>query len=74
MAGEEHLSDGAGGHTWMIAASFMALFVILLLGVALFSSALATTAFAGLSWGHLLVFVLHVLPVAAAWLYIRSGS
>ena len=74
MAGEEHLSDGAGSYTWMIAASFMALFVILLLGVALFSSALATTAFAGLSWGQLLVFVLHVLLVAAAWLYIRSGS
>ena len=54
--------------------SGLAATLVALLGVALFSSALATTAFAGLSWGQLLVFVLHVLPVAAAWLYIRSGS
>lgn len=74
MAGEEHLSGGGGSHTWMIAASFMALFVVLLLGVVLFSQGLAGMAFAGLTWGQLLVLALHVLPVAAAWLYIRSGS
>ena len=74
MTGDEQLPAGDGSHTWIIAASFMALFAILLLGIALFSQGLAGMAVAGLSWGQLLVLALHVLPVAAAWLYIRSGS
>ncbi len=74
MASEEQLPAGGGSHTWIIAASFMALFAILLLGIALFSQGLAGMAFAGLTWGQLLVLGLHVLPVVAAWLYIRSGS
>jgi uncharacterized membrane protein (DUF485 family) len=48
----------------------LALFVGLLLSVALLPEWLAQDAFGGLNRGHMLVLVLHIPPVIAAWLYI----
>ena len=53
---------------------FFAIYLVLLLGVALFSSTLAAPGPLGLTYGHWLVLIIHIGPVVMAWYYIRAGT
>ena len=57
----------------VVAVSFV-FFVALLLLIPLASGFLDQAVLAGLTWGHLLVIVIHVFPVIAAWIYIRNSG
>ena len=58
---------------WFTVTISMALFLCLLIGIAVVPDILAASAFGGLTRGHALVLLLHIPPVAAAWLYIYKG-
>ncbi|MEM7101096.1 MAG: DUF485 domain-containing protein [Pseudomonadota bacterium] len=58
---------------WTVSV-FFTLYLVLLLGVALFSDALAAHLALGLSMGQWLVLILHVGPVIMAWIYISRGD
>ena len=58
---------------WVTVTFSMALFLCLLIGIAVAPDFLAVTAFGGLTRGHALVLLLHIPPVAAVWLYIYRG-
>ena len=47
---------------------------MLLFGVALFPDLLAMPVLLGMTWGHLLVIGIHLIPVVLAWTYIRQRS
>ena len=53
---------------------FLILFLLLLLGIPNLQDLFAAPALGGISWGHWLVLALHVMPVAAAWYYIVTGT
>jgi uncharacterized membrane protein (DUF485 family) len=55
-------------------ATCFALFLLLLFGVALFPDLLAMPVLLGMTWGHLLVIGIHLIPVVLAWTYIRQRS
>ena len=46
------------------------LFIALLLGIPLFPGWMAKSVFAGVTWGHLIMIGVHVIPVGLAWSYI----
>ncbi|MEM7079924.1 MAG: DUF485 domain-containing protein [Pseudomonadota bacterium] len=56
---------------WLTAGMFLALFLVLVLTIALAPEILAGAWLGGLTRGHWLVLALHVLPVISAWLYVR---
>jgi hypothetical protein len=56
--------------TWIVSGFFLALFLLLVLGVAWLPDALSNVSPVRLTWGQLLVILIHVLSVAAAWAYI----
>jgi hypothetical protein len=58
---------------WFTVAISMALFLCLLIGIAVAPDFLAVSAFGGLTRGHALVLFLHIAPVAAVWFYIYRG-
>ena len=58
---------------WTV-SGFFALYLGLLLGVALFSEALASELALGLSLGQWLVLALRIGPVIMAWIYIGRGD
>lgn len=58
---------------WLTVTLTMALFLCLLIGVARAPDFLAVASIGGLTRGHILVLLIHILPVAAAWLYICKG-
>ena len=53
---------------------FVILMMVMLFSVALFPETLATQSAIGLTYGHLLILIIHLCPVAAAWYYISSSS
>ena len=57
----------------VVAVSF-ALLLLLLLAIPLAANTLNAPAIAGITWGHLLVILIHVLPVIAAWIYTLKGG
>ena len=56
--------------TW----TFIFLMLVMLFSVALWPDALAATSPLGLSYGHLLILIIHICPVIAAWYYIFNGE
>ena len=58
---------------WLTVTISMALFISLLLGIALAPDFLAVASIGGVTRGHILVLLIHIPPVAAAWLYIYKG-
>ena len=64
------------GHlfNWLAVWSFLGLYVVLILTIALAPEFLAVISLGGLTRGHLLVLLLHIPPVIAAWIYIYAGQ
>ncbi len=58
---------------WLTVTISMGLFLSLLLGISLAPDFLAVASIGGITRGHVLVLLIHIPPVAAAWLYIYKG-
>lgn len=58
---------------WLTVTISMGLFISLLLAIPLAPDFLAAASIGGITRGHLLVLLIHIPPVAAAWLYIYKG-
>ena len=58
---------------WLTITIGMALFLCLLIGIAVAPDFLGVAIAGGMTRGHLLVLLIHIPPVFAAWLYIYKG-
>ena len=73
MSDQQGSAHETGAHGWAVTIAFIFAFVGLLISIALYGADLGSTAAGGFTWGQWLVVGLHVVPVAAAWIYVARG-